>query len=70
MTREELLAHYKLKLSDLQPKYLFIPTGDHRDFAIAVKNRPFFFIRWMQRLFFGFKYMPIAKANKLWENKP
>lgn len=67
MTREELLDLYKLKLEDLQPKYLFLPTGNHQDFAVAIKSRPVFFVRWLQRLFFGFRYIPIAKAHKLWE---
>jgi len=67
MTREELLDLYKLRLEDLQPKYLFLPTGNHQDFAVAIKRRPNILIRTMQRLFFGFRYIPIAKAHKLWE---
>jgi hypothetical protein len=56
----------KSLLEDLNPNYLFIPTGDPKDFAIALKHRPNFFIRLMQRLILGFMYIPIAEADKLW----
>ncbi len=38
-------------------RYLFLPTGDSRDIAIAVVDRPNIIHRIFQRLFFGFRYI-------------
>jgi hypothetical protein len=38
-------------------RYLFLPTGDSRDIAIAVVGRPNIIHRIFQRLFFGFRYI-------------
>jgi hypothetical protein len=55
----------ELKISEvLRPKYLLLPTGNPRDFAIPIQNRPTLLLRCMHKLFFGFKYIPIEQTHK------
>jgi len=40
-------------------RYIFAPTGDPHDFAIAVSHRPNILTRTIQRLILGFRYYQI-----------
>jgi hypothetical protein len=46
-------------IDELTPKYLFSPTGNPEDFAVAIRHRPNILIRTMQRLILGFRYIPV-----------
>ena len=41
------------------PRYIFAPTGNPNDFAIAVLTRPNFLVRFFQRMLLGFRYYEI-----------
>jgi hypothetical protein len=43
------------------PRYVFAPTGNVKDFAIAVAGRPNIITRILQRLILGFRYHKIQK---------
>lgn len=57
--QEELIKYYQTEMAILKPKYIFAPTGNPRDLAITVMNRPNFIARVFQRVILGFRYIPI-----------
>lgn len=64
MSEQELENTLISKLIDeLTPKYLFVPTGNPEDFAVAIRHRPNVLIRMLQRLLLGFRYISIDKLK-------
>lgn len=61
--QEEELA-IKNIVDELTPKYIFCPTGNPRDFAVALRVRPNWLTRLMQRLILGFRYIAVDKLKK------
>lgn len=47
-------SFHELKLGD-DTKWEFLPTG-HSELIVHLRHAPCLFHRWMQRIFFGFKW--------------
>jgi hypothetical protein len=47
-----------------EQSYLWLPTGDPSDIAIAVSTKPNIINRIFQRLFFGFRYIEAPNHAK------